>query len=56
MFVDFVIFVFVAKAYKYKKKEEVYETKPAIEPLSEKQGLPSYDNISYSDENYTTKF
>lgn len=52
MFVDFVIFVFVAKCYKYRKTQaETYEA-----TLPEKQAPPGYDNFVYADENYSTKF
>lgn len=50
MFVDFIIFVFVAKAYKYRTKE-IYEK--SVEP-AEKQGPPSYDNATFTDENHGT--
>ena len=56
MFVDFVIFIFVAKCYKYKKiqTEETYEP-ITIAAVGEKQEPPAYHNLGYSDENYQTK-
>lgn len=56
MFVDFVIFVFVARSYKYKaiKTDEKYES-ATIKPASEKNGLPGYDNLDFTNENYVTK-
>ena len=56
MFVDFVIFIFVAKCYKYKKiqTEETYEP-VTIAAVGEKQEPPGYHNLGYSDENFQTK-
>lgn len=56
MFVDFVIFIFVAKCYKYKKiqTEETYEP-VTIAAVREKQEPPGYHNLGYSDENFQTK-
>ena len=56
MFVDFVIFIFVAKRYTYKKiqTEETYEP-ITIAAVGEKQEPPAYHNLGYSDENYQTK-
>jgi peptide/histidine transporter 3/4 len=56
MFVDFVIFIFVAKRYTYKKiqTQETYEP-ITIAAVGEKQEPPAYHNLGYSDENYQTK-
>ncbi|VDH95549.1 solute carrier family 15 (peptide/histidine transporter), member 3/4 [Mytilus galloprovincialis] len=59
MFVDFVIFVFVAKCYKYRKTQaETYEAAivPEKQGIPENQAPPGYDNFVYADENYSTKF
>ncbi|CAG2248769.1 PHT [Mytilus edulis] len=59
MFVDFIIFVFVAKCYKYRKTQaETYEAAivPEKQGIPENQAPPGYDNFVYADENYSTKF